>query len=81
MVASRHADLQRGGHARKEVDACRFRACAVLSDIVTDGIKTRLAQIWSQTGVGGCVCTWLLEKLAKPNVKSHSLLSESDSNG
>ena len=81
MVASRHADLQRGGHARKEVDACRFRACAVLSDIVTDGIKTRLAQIWSQKEMGGCVCTWVLEKLAKPNVKSHSLLSESDSNG
>ena len=69
------AQVQRDGRARKEVDACRFRACAVLSDIVTDGIKTQLAQIWSQKEMGGCVCTWVLEKLAKPNVKSHSLLS------
>ena len=42
------AQVQRDGRARKEVDACRFRACAVLSDIMTDGIKTQLAQIWSQ---------------------------------
>ena len=75
------AQVQRDGRARKEVDACGFRACAVLFDIVTDGIKTQLAQIWSQKEMGGCVCTWVLEKLAKPNVKSHSLLSDSDSNG
>ena len=60
---------------RKEADACRFRACAVLSDIATDSIKTRLAQIWSQMEMVGCVSTWALEKLARPNVKSHSLLS------
>ena len=55
------AQVQRDGRARKEVDACRFRACAVLSDIVTDGIKTQLAQIWSQKEMGVCVCTWVLE--------------------
>ena len=53
----------------------------LLSDIATDGIKTRLAQIASQMETVGCVRTWVLEKLAKPNVKSHSLLSDSDSNG
>ena len=33
------ARLQRGGHARKEVDACRFRACAALSDRVHKPIE------------------------------------------